>query len=155
MNPKWRVLAAVALFFGGVLVGYFVGHVPRLDPFRNQERTQQEPSGTKLGTWETTFKPPGSVRLPDANPVVTFEFGKVDQFVYDRLTVTITNMTASTYTLSYTIFGYDSKGRRVSESEAAFQIGGHESVIREIRMETYGVRPRTASSFLLAASAEQ
>jgi hypothetical protein len=149
------MLTAVGLFFGGVLVGYFLGHVSRQDPSRKQESIQQGQPGTKLGSWETKFKPPASVRLPDANPVVTFEFEKVERVYFDNLTVTITNMTGSPYTLSYMVFGYDSKGRRVSEDEAAFQIGGHESVVKRITLQTSGSALRPASSFLHAARADQ
>jgi hypothetical protein len=148
------MLTAVAIFLGGV-VGYFVGHVHLQSPFQKQGRIQQGQPSATLGSWETKFKPPASVRLPDTNPVVTFEFGKVERILLDNLTVTITNMTGSPYTLSYVVFGYDSKGSRVSEGKAAFQIGGHESVAREIWLETYGGTPRPASSFLLGARADQ
>ncbi len=136
-------------------MGYFVGQAFRQNPLQKQERIQQGQSGTKLGPWETRFKPPTSIRLPDANPVVTFEFGRVERVVYDNLTVTITNMTGGQYTLSYMVFGYDSKGRRVSEGEAEFQIGSRESVVREIQLQTYGLGPRHASSFLLVTRIDQ
>jgi hypothetical protein len=155
MNHKRWALTAVALFFGGVLVGYLVGHLPRLDPFQKQERIQQGQSGIKLGSWEAKFKPPVSVRLPDANPVVTFDFEKVERILFDNLTATITNMTANSYTLSYVVLGYDSKGRRISEDRDAFLIGGHESVVKKITLQTSGSEVRPASSFLLAARADQ
>jgi hypothetical protein len=154
MNHKWRVLTAVALVLGGLAVGYFLGRAP-WDVRQKRQSVQQVQPGTELGEWETKFKPPASVRLPDANPVVTFEFGKVERIFFDNLTVTVTNMTASPYTLTYVVFGYDLKGRRVSEDRDAFQIGGHESVVRKITLQTSGSEVRPASSFLLAARADR
>jgi hypothetical protein len=93
--------------------------------------------------------------LPDGNPVIRFEFGKVERFLADNLTVTITNMTGRQCIVAYTVFGYDSKGRRVSEDSAEFRIGSHESVVRGIWLSTYGLGRRPASSFLLVTTVEQ
>jgi len=155
MNRKRWLLVAAAIFFGGAFVGYFVGHFFRQNPFQKQERIQQGQSGRKLGPWEVQFKPPTLIQLPDGIPVIKFEFGKVERILRDNLTVTITNMTGRQWIVSYMVFGYDSKGRRVSEGNSQFQIGSQESVVREVWLSTYGMESRPASSFLLVATVEQ
>jgi hypothetical protein len=155
MNRNRWVLLAAAIFLAGTLVGYFVAQLFPQNALQKQGRIQQGRSGAKLGPWEAQFKPPTSIQLPDGNPVIRFEFGKVERIIFDTVTVTITNMTGRQWFVSYTVFGYDSKGRRVSEENAEFQIGSHESVVRGIWLSTYGLARRPASSFLLVTTVEQ
>ena len=125
----------------------------RQNPFQQQERIQQGQSGTILGSWETQFKPPTTIRLPDANPLIILKFGEVRRGFYDYLTVTISNMTGEPYTFSYVVFGYDSKALPVSEAHDDFQIGNHEIVAREISLQGHGPGPRPLSSFRLVTRA--
>ena len=46
-----------------------------------------------IGKWGGEVQAPPTARLPEANPVVEFEFGSVQRIFLDSLTVTITNMT--------------------------------------------------------------
>jgi hypothetical protein len=155
MNRKQWVLAAVVIFIAGGVVGYFGGQLFHQKAFQKQEHIQQAASGTELGPWEVQFRPPATIQLPDRNPVIRFEFGKAERISRDNLTVAITNMTGRQCILSYVVFGYDSKGRRVSEAKARFQIGSRESVVREVWLDTYGLDSRPASSFLLVTTVEQ
>jgi len=123
----------------------------RQNPFQTQGRIEQGPSGTILGSWETQFEPPTTIRLPDTNPLVIFEFGRVRRDFYDDMTVTIKNMTGEAYTLSYIIFGYDSRAMPVNEAHDDLQIGNHETVVREISLHGNGLGSRPLSSFRLVA----
>ncbi len=127
----------------------------RQNPRQNQERIQQGQSGTILGSWETQFKPPATIRLPDENPLIILKFGEVRPGFYDYLTATITNITGEPYTLSYVVSGYDSKGMPVCEAHDDFQIGNHEIVAREISLQGHGPGPRPLSSFRPVARASR
>jgi uncharacterized protein YneF (UPF0154 family) len=155
MSGKRWVLVIAATFLGGAFGGYFVGHLIRKSPIQEEERIRPRQTRTKLGSWEVQFKPPASIQLPDGQPLIRFEFGKVEKIIFDELTVTITNITGRQCIVGFTVFGYDSKGRRVSEGSAEFQIGSHESVVRDVWLSTYGLGRRPASSFLLVTTVEQ
>jgi hypothetical protein len=155
MNSKRWVIVAAAIFLAGALAGYFVGGQFRATLLQKQDSIHQGQSVARLGPWEVRFKSPASIQLPDGVPVIRFDFGKVEWVVLDKLTVTATNMTDRQSIVSYTLFGYDSEGRRVSEANAEFRIGSHETIVRDELLHTYGPETRRASSFLLVTSVER
>jgi hypothetical protein len=88
-------------------------------------------ASAEFGPWAAKLHIPGSVEMPDKNPVIKCELP--EQRVAGMLSVTITNLMSRSYVVRYFIYGYDTKNRRVSESdEDVFTIGSHETVVRRI-----------------------
>ncbi len=145
------------MFACGALLGYV------LAVHRSGRGPTQWRATTKLGPWSTSFKLPASVQLPDKDPMMKFDFQKDEGFLYDQLKLTVTNLTNRSYAVSYRVYGYNSKGSRVSEDLDKFAIGKRERLITRIELVTYGGsgaypahRPELkASSFAFQVELEQ
>ena len=118
-------------------------------------------SGPQLGPWQARFSVPGSVEMPDNSPIIRCDVPKqgADFEFLGYLNVTITNLTTSRYGIRYNIYGYDSKGRRVSEGGDEFRIGSHESVVRQVFIETQvprtGIRKEFGRTFWVQMMLEE
>ncbi len=132
-----QVPIAVLVFIVGFMVGFYAGrHSSQLTDATNPGR-QAAQTGTKLGPWRASFRIPGSVHMPDTNPIVECDFAKPLDFGLGYLSVTVTNLVPRSYLVRYYIYGYDAKGRRVSEGEDTFAIGRHEKVLRKVFLESH------------------
>jgi hypothetical protein len=150
-NVRWQQAAAATvlavLFF---LAGFFVGRQPHEGPRVPAQAQQAKP---RLGQWTVTFKPPASVHVPEAQPILKFEFERSSSRALDVLPVTISNLSERPYLVSCRLYGYDSRGRRMSGQEDVFAIGRRERVLREVRLVPYAFGTiMRARSFALVVS---
>lgn len=99
------------------------------------------------------FKAPGSILFPDAHPILGFDFGRP---AHNLLKVSITNLTDRSYLVLYTVYLYDSSGKRIGHENDKFAIGGRKSVAKELLLHTYALSKNPKPSrFGLALSVEQ
>jgi hypothetical protein len=85
--------------------------------------------------------------MPDKSPVIRCDFLKQPaDFILGLMSVTITNLVSQPYSVRYNIYGYDAKGRRVSDGEDGFAIGGRESVVRQVLLHGHA-RERLRTNF--------
>ena len=123
------IFLALLLFFGGIGVGYYWGRHPAGS---DAIASKTEP----IGKWRAQIDIPGSVELPTENPIIKFTFTRTKNFKVGYLTVTHENLTDRSYMVNYAIFGYDEKGRRISEGFEEFLIGKHESVVKQVLLDS-------------------
>ena len=131
-----KFLSAIAFVTFGFALGYLEGRhslglLGTANPGQALLPQESGQAGAKLGPWTASFRLPGSVQMPDKSPVVKCAF-KAIKFSY--MYVTITNLTSRPYLVTYNLYGYDAKGRRVSDGHDQFTIGGHESVARKVML---------------------
>jgi hypothetical protein len=124
------ILISALLFAAGLGIGYYVGHQPGLSDSAASKSVQP-------GKWRAQITIPGSVELPtDRTAVIKCTFAKTTLFKFGFLNVTRENLTGRSFMVKYTIFGYDEKGRRISEGNDQFLIGKHESVVGQVILES-------------------
>ncbi len=158
MLGKGKVAVGGLVFITGVVFGYSIAL------YRSRGRAAVPGTTTTLGPWAATFKVPSSMRLPDKDPVLKFEFTRDRMASLDELKLTVSNLTDQSYLVTYGIYAYNTKGKRVSGDFDKFAIGKHESVIRQIMLSTYGSAPSLppevdpqmrASTFTLSVKVEK
>ena len=93
---------------------------------------QTSQHGTELGTWGASLKIPASVQLPNDSPLIKCDFEEPPDIYSGLMHVTITNLVGQTYLVKLYVYGYDSRKRRVSDASEVFEIGGHETVFRQV-----------------------
>lgn len=156
--PYARKLAAATLIFVlGLTGGYFFA------VYRFRDGISKAPAGKKLGPWQATFRLPASIRVPLEDPVLVLELKRDEPLVYERLKLTVTNLTDRSFTVRLDVYGYDSMGIRESGDIERFSIGPREKLTREVMLGTYegspgslGLPPgRMASSFALSVEVEE
>jgi len=98
--------------------------------------------------WIAEFKMPGSFGLPGKAPVVKCGFQPDDEIMAlaGTFQATFTNLTARKYLLEYQVVGYDARGRRVSEGVDKFTISSHETVMRELDLNSQVVSFRSVAA---------
>ena|SRR5215831_2663371 len=124
------IFLALLLFAAGFGLGYYVGRNPALSKSFSL-RSQQS------GSWRAELKISGSVQLPTDSPILKCSLSKPAEYNLGFVTVTHKNLTDRSFIVNYAIFGYDGKGRRVSEGVDEFVIGRHESVLRKVFLESH------------------
>ena len=154
MSTK-HVAGAAALFIVGALLGYVAGRHVQQSGTRPQGAADQQQKRTKTGSWSVKFSGAASFRLPEKEPIVRLDVKQHKPYLLDALILSATNLTDRSYVVSYNVYGYDSKGSRMSEGGDKFAIGRRESVIRQVDVEPYGGGFRKASSFQLVTTLEQ
>jgi hypothetical protein len=124
------IFLALLLFAAGLGIGYYAGHHPAV--FESAA-----PQPTQSGKWRAQINIPGSVELPtDSAAVIKCTFAKTTDYKVGYLSVTHENLTDRSFVVQYAIFGYDDKGRRISEGVDQFPIGKHEKVVRQVFLES-------------------
>jgi hypothetical protein len=78
----------------------------------------------------------GSANLPEQTPIIKCSLSKPLEYGLGFLSITFTNLSGPSFFVKYTILGYDEKGRRISEGTDEFAIGGHESMVRKVFVES-------------------
>lgn len=111
------------------------------------EKAAREPSGTQesqgaampilsgkrtLGPWNLKFGIPGSADVPEKSPMIKFSFAQDLDTGFGYIGVTAANLTDQSYSVRYSIYGYDQDGRRISEGDDEFKIGKREKVLRKV-----------------------
>jgi hypothetical protein len=138
MTTKGQVFGGVLILALGVGVGYFAGQ------FRHPSATGAEPMlkgqspPKELGPWKAAFRVPRSLEIPEPEPMLRCLFersGKLELLV-SPLVVTISNLQSKSYMVHYEVYGYDPKGRRISEGVDEFAIGPKETVVRRLHLES-------------------
>ena len=77
------------------------------------------------------------MELPtDSAAVIKCTFSNTTDYKVGYLSVTHENLTDRSFVVQYAIFGYDDKGRRISEGVDQFPIGKHEKVVRQVFLES-------------------
>jgi hypothetical protein len=97
---------------------------------------QASASKATLGPWNAKFSIPGSVELPKETPVIKCSFSKSREGVFGYIGVTVVNVSDHSYVVRYNIYGYDQNGRRISEGSDEFAIGKHETVLRNVSLQS-------------------
>jgi len=123
------IFLALLLFAAGLGIGYYVGRHPDISE-------TFAPKAKQSGTWRARITVPGSVELPTENPIIRCTFAKTAEYKVGYIGVTHENLTDRSFVVKYAIFGYDEKGRRISEGVDQFPIGKHESVVRQVFLES-------------------
>jgi hypothetical protein len=132
LSPRMQarsIFLALLLFIAGLGVGYYAGRHPAV----------LEKSGTKTqqsGTWRAQVRVPGSVELPVENPIIKCTFAKTLDSGFGFLSVTHKNLTDRSYIVNYDVYGYDEKRQRVSLGTDEFVIGRHETVVRNVYLDS-------------------
>jgi len=148
---KSKTRAAVGLIAVGFMLGYFAGRhsarlpestTPRL-PQSTMPGAQTSQRGTELGTWGANLRIPAFVQLPDESPLIECDFEESPNIYSGLMHVTVTNLTSRAYLVRLYVYGYDSENRRVSDAKEEFEIGGHESVVRQILLRSQVLDLRT------------
>jgi len=141
---KNKTAAAVGLLAVGSMLGYFAGRysirqpesaTPRL-PQSTRPGAQISQRGTELGTWTANLKIPGSVQVPDESPLIECDFEEPPDMYSGLMHVTVTSLTGRAYLVRLYVYGYDSENHRVSDAKDEFEIGAHESVLRQVLLSS-------------------
>lgn len=126
-----RLLIAIVLLAAGFLAGFYAGHRDSRSSDLTKQAAQAPAATNEVGQWKARFRFPGSVQMPDAHPLIRYDFQDAPD-ASGFAGVTITNLSDRPYVVDYHVYGYDSEGRRVSDGEDEFAIGRRESVVRKI-----------------------
>jgi hypothetical protein len=131
-----QALAGTLILVSGFAAGYFAGQ--RSDVLRTSVKSPSKDAsaGETLGPWKASFRIPGSVQVPQDQPLIKCEFSKHAESLLGFVNVTLTNLVDKSYVISYQVYGYDSKGRRISEGEDGFAIGPRERVVRNLLLHS-------------------
>ena len=119
LNGRQALAGTLILVFGFV-VGYFVGQSAHVLRSSTKAPSEDAPAGETLGPWKASFRIPGSLQVPQDQPAIRCDFSRP---VFGLVNETITNLVDKSFVISYQVYGYDPKGRRVSEAEDEFAIG--------------------------------
>lgn len=136
MAKRTQIMVAVGIFVCGGFVGYLGRQYPHKPQGSAVANTEQLGTREVIGSWRLNLKPPSSVELPQDHPVVRLQFGKPFNVVQYFSDVTVSNLTDTPLAVSYRIYTYDSKNRRVGEYEDKFRVGSRESVARQATLST-------------------
>jgi hypothetical protein len=127
---KRALLILLAIVACGFAAGYWAGRRSRTSAVSSPPQAQHMAFDAKLQI-------PGSVDLPERSPVIRCGVARPRLFSgLGDLHVTFTNLTEGTYRITCFLYGYDPKGRRVSEYTDHFAVGRRETVIRDIYPDT-------------------
>ena len=154
-----QALTGTLILVSGFAAGYFLGQSGHVLRGSAKSPSKDAPVEETLGPWKASFRIPGSVQVPQVQPVVKCEFSKHAESLLGFVNVTLTNLVDKSYVISYQVYGYDSKGRRISEGDDEFAIGPRESVIkklfldRQLPVESQG--SRLGSTFWLEVTLQQ
>jgi len=152
-----RVLIAVVVIGLIFIFGYYAGrHSAQLaDVMKPGQQTAR--TGIKLGPWKASFRVPGTVHMPDANPVVECDFLKPFDFQLGFLGMTVRSLSDRSYLVRYHIYGYDAKGRRISDGGDEFAIGPRERVVRKVFLKSHdpGIQSQLGSTFWVQMTLEE
>jgi hypothetical protein len=111
------------------------------------EKAAREPSGTQesqgaampifsgkktFGPWKVKFGIPGSADVPEKSPILKYSFAEDLNTGFGYIAVTAANLSDQSYSVRYSIYGYDQDGRRISEGDDEFTIGKREKVLRKV-----------------------
>jgi hypothetical protein len=130
---KNKIPAGIGLVAVGFVLGYFAGRYSLRLPGSTVPGAQSSHQGTELGPWTGSFKIPGSFHMPENSPFIRCDFGE-SPTAWGQMHVTITNLTGRSYLIRFSIYGYDSSARRISDAHDEFAIGGHESIVRGLTL---------------------
>jgi len=138
------LIAALAL---GFACGYVLGR--RSGEGRRSVAGSPQSSGEpeQLGPWKAEFRVPGRVELPSKSPKIRWEFSRTDFSNVGSFQVIVTNLDDRGYRVEYSVYGYDAKGRRISQGGEIFSIGAHESVVRSLFLDSQDPNLRPGTTF--------
>src|SRR2546426_2231231 len=126
-----KLLISIVLVTFGFTLGYYAGgHSSGLPRTAKPEQAGK----VQLGPWVASSHIPGSLQMPDKSPLIRCEFQSIR---FGSIHLTVTNLVGRSYLVRYNIYGYNVKGRRVSDGYDEFAIGGQESVVRKVILNTY------------------
>ena len=131
------VLVLLAVALGYSILIFVPGHSEKAAKESpggsEQSEALRAPSGKKtLGPWKVKLSLPGSAEVPEKGPILRWTFDEATGAGFGYLAVTAVNLSDRSYSVRYSIYGYDQDGRRVSEGSDDFSIGKRESVLRKI-----------------------
>lgn len=114
-------------------------------------------SGKKtLGPWKVKFGIPGSAEVPEKSPILKYSFAEDANAGSGYIAVTAENLSDRSFSVRYSIYGYDQDGRRVSEGSDDFTIGRRETVLRKIFLVSQqSVQGQLGSVFSIQVSLEE
>jgi len=138
---KWLAGLTVVLVILTIVTLYGVFVPARLEKTTGQPSGAQESqnaaapvsSGKRnLGPWNAKFGIPGSADVPEKSPLIKFSFAQDMDTGFGYVAATAANITDRSYSVHYSIYGYDHDGRRISEGNDEFTIGKRETVLRKV-----------------------
>lgn len=135
---KW--LTALSLVLGALTImvgygGFLLAHLDRTaGPSSGAQESPTPISSSKksLGPWKVKFGIPGSAEVPEKSPILKYSFVEDANTGFGYIAVTAENLSDRSYSVRYTLYGYDQDGRRVSEGNDDFTIGRRETVLRKV-----------------------
>jgi hypothetical protein len=143
-----KLVIAIILVTFGFGSGYYFGHHSSAPAPAVVPSGQSSASANELGLLSAKFHIPGSVRMPDANSLIALNVPRQGgDIILGFLHLTMTNLKSQPYLVRYHVYGYDTRGRRVSEGQDEFAIGSHESVAREIWLRSQTENLNVGSTF--------
>lgn len=130
---KWLIwLTAVLVILTIVIACYTVVLARKESSGAKGQVTSHASANNSLGPWNAKFSIPGSVTLPEQSPTVKCSFAKSPDAGFGFISVTVANLSDESYAVRYNIYGYDQSGRRISQGSDKFAIGKHETVLRQV-----------------------
>jgi hypothetical protein len=134
---KWLIgLTAVLVVLTIVIACYTVVLARKESPAIERQSASRASTKKTLGPWKAKFTIPGSAALPEQSPTVKCSFAKSADGGFGFISVTVANSNDEPYTVRYNIYGYDPKGRRISEGSDEFAIGKRETVLRSVFLKS-------------------
>lgn len=160
---KWLIALTLVVAVLAIMVGYASFVLAHLDSTGHASSGAQESQSAatpiafgkkSLGPWKVKFTLPGSAEVPDKSPLLKCSFAEDVNAGFGYITVTAENLTDHSYSVRYSILGYDEDGRRVSEGRDDFSIGKRETVLREVFLVSQQSK-QIGSTFSIQVSLEQ
>jgi hypothetical protein len=130
------VLTVILVALTIVIVRYTVVLVHKESSAVEHQSASLASTKKTLGPWKAKFTIPGSATLPEQNPTVKCSFAKSRDAGFGFIGVTVANLSNESYTVRYNIYGYDQRGRRISQGSDEFAIGKRETVLRSVFLKS-------------------
>ncbi len=135
---KWLIGLTVVLVILTIVIAFYTIVLARKESSvaEHQVISSQASAKKTLGPWKAKFTIPGSAVLPEKSPTVKCSFTKSANAGFGYISVTVANLSDEPYAVRYSIYGYDQNGRRISRGDDEFAIGRHETVLRNVFLES-------------------
>jgi uncharacterized protein YcfL len=145
MTLKSQIFGGILVFVLGFGLGYFAGQSRQPSATSAEPALKNQSSPKELGPWKAVFRLPRSVEMPEPEPILRclFEKSSKVESLLNPLVVTVSNLESKSYMVHYEVYGYDAKGRRVSEGVDEFAIGPKETVVRRPHLESQAALTET------------
>lgn len=133
---QWLIGLTAALVILTIVIALYTVVLARKEPSVQRQSTSQASTKNTLGPWKAKFSIPGSAALPENSPTVKCSFAKSATAGFGFIAVTVANLNDESYVVRYDIYGYDQKGKRISQGSDEFAIGKHETVLRNVFLQS-------------------